>query len=141
MARTPPRPAPALLPALAAALLLAASCATTPAGVTDPAAIFRGQPPLAASEMGAAFDFFTSKLPRDQAKAEAVKRHRLSPARGEYVITKSAIGLRMLGRDGPDAKAVVQQFGTPMAVPSPDEMRLLQGLRSNIVRFNSAAPR
>jgi hypothetical protein len=99
--------------------------------------VFRNQPPLAASEMGAAFDVFTSRLPKEQAKAEAIRRHRLNPARGEYVVTKSAIGLRMLGRNGPDAKAVTEQFGTPLAVPTPDEMRLLQGLRNNIVRFNS----
>jgi hypothetical protein len=125
-----------LIPALAAVAAAASSCVlTTGRKTADPVPVLAGQPPLTAADMGPAFEFFTTDLPPDKAKAQIFKRHRLSASRGEYIIMKSAIGLKMLGRGGPGAAAVEAQYGTPLAVPSPSEMNLIRGLRANILRF------
>jgi hypothetical protein len=119
---------------LAAALVLLAAPL---AAELDPA-MFEGQPPLTRDDVPAALDCLQEMKndePRPERMADIAAMHGVTVERLAYLSARFMTGAALLMDGGPTREEIVEQAGTPLALPTPDELEVIRGALDDILQI------
>jgi hypothetical protein len=126
--------------AAAAALCLSATYAAAqvpPAEADQIAKLLEGQPPLTAEELQQQIDFTKAMV----AGKPAMPPHADDHARRTYVSTKILSALLMINDPSLTPEQVAAQFGSPLAVATPEEVELVKSRQADLTGAALAPPR
>ncbi|MDR3154656.1 MAG: hypothetical protein LBW85_10415 [Deltaproteobacteria bacterium] len=116
--------------ALAAASLLAASALQA----QNLEEVLRAQPPLTEADVSTAVALL--RAAQDPAGAAAVRdvaeSRGLTPERTAYLVTKLSTGAELLVRPNISRDELSTRFGTPLAIPTAEELEILRAHRAEI---------
>ncbi|MDR1037941.1 MAG: hypothetical protein LBT40_15665 [Deltaproteobacteria bacterium] len=101
----------------------------------DPA-LLENQPPLTQADVPAALAALRemNNDSPDPARMEAIAtEHGITQERLGFLIVKFVSGAALLSPDGPSAAELETQAGTPLAIPTPEEMEVIRGAFDQIV--------